>query len=170
MPHVFRVSFAARSQRCLAHVATMVALASCGGVSDGVTIPTTTPPPGSNTPTLIDLPVTPIAMSGIGVTQTITATIRDALGRTIQPANVVWSSDNPSVADVTSNGVIAYVVARAPGVTQIRATAGQATSAVEVRVLGVRALAVTPTSLIVRAGDLLPLSVDVQGDIKQKVA
>ena len=133
MSHVFRVSVAARSFRHIAHVAMIMVMTSCAGVSDGVTIPTTTPP-GSNTPTLVDLPVTPIAISGIGVTQTITATIRDALGRTIQAANISWSSDNPSVAEVTSNGATAYVVARAPGVTQIRATAGQATSAVEVRV------------------------------------
>ena len=146
------------------HLVAAMCLASCGGVTDGVTTPGAKPPLG-NTPALIDLPTAPITLGGIGVTDTITAVIRDATGRVVVAATVTWASDNPAIAEVTSNGATAYIVARAPGVTRVRAAAGTASAIVDIRVASVTALNIVPTTLNIRAGDLLPIRATVQGEV-----
>ncbi len=163
MLHVFRITRPWLRSVVVAHVVAAMCLASCGGVTD-VTTPGTVKPPSGNTPALIDLPTAPITLSGIGVTDTITAVIRDATGRVVAAATVTWSSDNSAIAEVTSSGATAYVVARAPGVTRVRASAGTASAVVDIRVASVSALNIVPTALSIRAGDLSPIRATVQGD------
>lgn len=60
------------------------------------------------------------AMSSLGDTVRFAVTITDKQGLVIA-APIEWSSDDPAIAPVTSDG---YVVARAPGITMITATVG----------------------------------------------
>ncbi len=140
-------------------------LAACSAAGDGPTSPG-----GPSTPTgvgpaaLVDMSTPALALSGVGATETISATIRDASGRVLTSPSVTWTSESPTIAEVTGNSVSAVLVARAPGVTRVKAASGNAAAYMDVRVLGVRALTITPASLSVRLGDLQPLRVTVDGD------
>ncbi len=142
-----------------------VLLASCSATGDGLTGPTPpTGPSGPGAAALIDLSVPAVTLNAIGTTENISATIRDATGRTLTAPSVTWSSENPTIADVAGGGGSAAIIARAPGVTRIRASAGTAAAFVDVRVLGVRAISISPAVTSVRVGDLQPLRVSFTGD------
>ncbi len=142
-----------------------VFLASCSAAGDSLTGPTPpTGPSGPGAAALIDMSVPAVTLNAVGATENITATIRDATGRTLSAPSVTWTSENPTVADVAGGGVTAAIIARAPGVTRIRAGSGNAAAFVDVRVLGVRGLSIAPAVTSVRVGDLQPLRVSFVGD------
>ena len=153
-----------RAARILSVVAVSF-LAACSAAGDGPTS-TALPPSSSGTglAALVDMSTPAVALGGVGSTETISAIIRDANGRVLASPSVTWTSESPTIADVTGNGSAAILVARAPGLTRIRAASGNAAAYVDVRVLGVRALTITPTALSVRLGDLQPLRVSIDGD------
>src|SRR2546425_7544549 len=121
------------STRCLAIAsAGLAVLAACSQTMEA-------PVPQSIT-------VTPssLSFSSKGATQQLPATVMDQHGNTIQNATVTWSSNNASVATVTSGGLATSV---GNGTTQIVAAAGVVTTTVTVTVAQVAAsITVTPPS------------------------
>src|SRR2546428_366923 len=108
------------STRCLAIAsAGLAVLAACSQTMEA-------PVPQSIT-------VTPssLSFSSEGATQQLTATVTDQHGNTIQNATVTWSSNNASVATVTSGGLAASV---GNGTTQLVVAAGQVSTQVTVTV------------------------------------
>lgn len=140
-------------------------LASCSAAGDSPTSPGGPPPTSGTGPAaLVDMSTPAVALGGVGSTETISATIRDASGRVLASPSVTWTSESPAIAEVAGSGVSAILIARAPGVTRVRAASGNAAAYVDVRVLGVRALTITPAALSVRLGDPQPLRASIDGD------
>ena len=74
-------------------------------------------PAGLRTPSVFTIDVAPDALTlRVGATITLDATVSDLEGRPVHGAEVEWSSDAPSVASVSSAGV---VTALSPGSTSI---------------------------------------------------
>jgi len=146
--------FTATSRRSLATVVATLTFAACSSSSDSVTAPTV------GAPAKLDVNTTAIALNGIGAADTVRATVRDAAGNAVG-AQVTWTSANPAVAEVASSGAI---VARAAGVTQLRASAGSLSADVEVRVFGVRGLALAQSALDVRVGDSQSIGAIIDSD------
>jgi len=142
---------------------TLVVLNACTAAGDSVTAPVGTTP-GTGVPALVDVSTTAVALGGVGSVETVIATIRDANGRTIAAPTVNWSSENTNVVEVAGGGVSATMVARGPGSTRVKAMSGNAATYLDVRVLGVRAISISPTNVGVRLGDAAPLKATVDGD------
>ena len=99
----------------LAIVAAAGTLFACGGGGE----PT---PSGPNTPVLTTVSVTLVSSTiQTGLTTTAAATGRDQTGAAISLGTVAWASATPSVATVSSAGVVLGV---SPGQATITATAG----------------------------------------------
>ncbi len=104
-------------------------------------------------------------LTGIGQTQQLSATVTDANGVVITNANPVWTSDNPDVATVTSDGLVTAV---ANGNAQVTATVGPVSAAAAVTVVQV-AGSITITqreATLTSIGETLQLTavvVDVNG-------
>lgn len=101
----------------------LAALSSCGG-SDGGT------DPQLPTPTTLSLSRDTVTLAYLGATVTIVAKILDQNGTPLTGA-VTWASDAPTVAAVSTGGVITAV---ATGNTTVRATSGSLTATVAVTV------------------------------------
>ncbi|HET9707227.1 MAG TPA: leishmanolysin-related zinc metalloendopeptidase [Gemmatimonadales bacterium] len=71
------------------------------------------------TPTTISLSLHAMAFGAIGSQQQLAATVLDQRGDPIPSASIVWSSDNPLVADVSAGGL---ATAFAVGSTKLRGT------------------------------------------------
>ena len=165
MFHSFRFQQLRSRAASILPVVALALLASCSAAGDSPTslgVPPTAS--GTGPAALVDMSTPAVALGGVGSTENISATIRDANGRVLASPAVTWTSESPTVAEVTGNGTSAILVARAPGVTRIRAASGNAAAYVDVRVLGVRALTITPAAVSVRLGDVQPLRVSVDGD------
>lgn len=67
-----------------------------------------------------------------GLTQQLTAAVKDAAGATLTGRTLAWSSSDPSVAQVSGDGL---VTARAAGTASITATAGTVSASAEIEVL-----------------------------------
>jgi len=133
-------------------------LAACSS-SENVTSPT-----GPGPATTIQLSSNGVALNGIGSSDSIHATVRDAAGQSTG-ASVTWSSEDATIAVVVANGAVGSIVARAAGVTRVRATSGALTSEIEVRVLGVRSVTLVQRTLSLRAGDGQTIGVLVDADV-----
>jgi len=108
-----------RVARRVAALCAVVALAGCSGSTDRNSNPTV---PTPTTPTLASVVVTLRQDSlVVGDTASATAAGVDSQGRPIATGSVVWSSSGPSVASVSSGGVVTALTA---GRAQIIATAG----------------------------------------------
>ncbi len=107
--------------------ACLLVLLSCGG---GTTPTDTTPitPPALSR---IDL-TAPVSVMFVGGTLPLTATPRDQAGR-IVTATLSWTSSAPSVATVTSTGL---VTALTSGTTTIQATSGTISASLAITVTG----------------------------------
>lgn len=130
------------------------ALASCGGDSTG--------PSGVGTvrvtPALDSLP--------IGATVALSATVLDASGSRVAGATVFWNTANPSIATVSSSGVVTAIDT---GTVQIAASSqgvsGFATITVEPK--PVAAVNVTPPTAVIKVHQTVHLQanpVDAQGN------
>lgn len=146
--------FSTTSRRALAVTVATLTLAACSSSSDSVT--------GASVgaPAKLDLNTYSVALNGIGAADTVRATVRDAAGNAVG-SQVTWTSANPAVAEVASSGAI---VARAAGVTQLHASAGSLSADVEVRVFGVRGLALAQSAIAVRVGDSQTLGAIIDSD------
>ncbi len=138
----------------LSHVASyslLIALvASCSGAERGLTSP--------DTPGVSGVIVSPSATSlTVGATIALTAQLRDASGNVVPATGVFWSSNDTTVATVSSVGV---VTARDTGMAQIAASAGgqSAIGTITVTPVPVASVAIVPGSGTVSIGATMGLT------------
>lgn len=98
-----------------------IAAVACGGESGG---PGTSQP---ETPSATSITLTPdsLFLDSIGATAQLTASVRDQNNQLMAGATVSWSSSVPTVASVSTQGL---VTALADGSTTIRVTSGNASA------------------------------------------
>lgn len=138
------------------HYAALAAAILAAACSDSPT----TPPPQP--------PVT-VAVTGVvgtiyeGDVATLRATVRDASGAEIPGATVTWSSNDPTIAEVASNGV---TTALRNGTARISATHGSASGSIQLAVLrlAVQQVTIVSSPLLLARGDITPIGVRVRGE------
>jgi uncharacterized protein YjdB len=103
----------------------------------------------------------------LGANLSLSATLRDASGATLTGRPITWSSSTPSVATVSSLGLLSTVT---PGVTTIMASVPVETGSTEVvsgtfqvRVVSGLRLALSPRGGTLRPTEQLPLTATVSG-------
>ena len=112
----------------------LFALATCGKDSPTKPKPPVQPPPPppvQPVPTRITITPATATLMSIGQTVKLKAAVLDQNGQPITNANILWSSNNPAVATVSSSGLVTAVM---NGAAQITATAGSVSAGAEVRV------------------------------------
>ncbi|HEX7121242.1 MAG TPA: Ig-like domain-containing protein, partial [Gemmatimonadaceae bacterium] len=129
--------------------------ATCGTVSDQVTIQVTLVPPETVTTSHTQLTMT------VGQQQQLAATATDSAGNVLDllGRQVLWTSDNLPVASVSGAGVVQAVSA---GVANIRVSVDGVQSApvvVTVQNVPVASVTINPLNPTVRAGQLAQLTV-----------
>ncbi|MGE0555358.1 MAG: Ig-like domain-containing protein [Gemmatimonadales bacterium] len=131
-----------QSVRLLA-LASLVALSSCGGgASAGPNPPAPPPPPPPAPPPVATVSVSPTSASLVPMaTQLLTAETRDAAGNPLSGRAVTWSTDQATVATVSTDGLVTAV---GPGSATITATSEGRT--------GSAAISVTDGGLVTQAG------------------
>lgn len=130
-----------------------VLVLACGGGGDGGNPTGPTPPPTISVASVaVALPKPAIF---IGDTTTATATAKDASGNVLTGRAVTWSSDNGSIATVSTGGVVSAVSA---GTASITGTSEGKTGTSTITITPVPA-DVTPPSLV--SFTMTPLAVDV---------
>ena len=112
----------------------LIFVASCGGSSTDVQEPV---------PATLTLSATSVELTFLGQGRSVSATLIDASGTTVE-GSVTWTSDDPGVATVSATGTIR---AAGNGSTEVRASAGDLTATVDVVVEQV------PTFLAVLSGN-----------------
>ena len=112
-------------------VAVVLFLLACGDGGGSTPTAPTTPTTPTPVATSITLSATSLSFSLIGATQQLSATVKDQSGATMSGASVSWATSNPSIASVSSAGL---VTALTDGTATITATVGslQATATVSV--------------------------------------
>jgi len=156
-----------------------IATVSQAGVVTGVAAGTATisatsgSATGTSTITVTSAPIQSVSVSpnplsvAQGQTGTLTATVVDATGATVQNPSVTWSSRNPSVASVDpSTGVVTGV---AVGNTTIDASSGGKTGSSNVTVTAppIASITISPSSSNATAGQVVTLTatvLDVNGN------
>jgi Tol biopolymer transport system component len=109
----------------------------------------------------ISIDVTPASASlAPGATQQFSATVRTRAGRTLDHVRVTWSTADPSIATVSSTGLVTGV---ANGSTTVRATFAAAAGTAQVRVETVLRNVLIFTNDSVLYGDILVMSPDGSG-------
>ena len=106
--------------RGLWSVALLVIVSGCGGVPSAPTAPVE---PRPSLPVLTAMTVI-LSQDSVPASQSIAATVRavDELARPMTVGVIAWTSDDPSVASITTEGA---VLARNAGTTTIRAQVGK---------------------------------------------
>ena len=131
---------------------------ACSGGGDGTT--STQPGPA----TAVAFSSSAFTFVAIGASQAVTASVNDAQGRAVTTAPLTWSSENSDVADVSGSGRSVTIVAKKSGSTNIRATSGGVAASISITVLGVKSVAISPTSAAIRVGAQQTLVADVASD------
>ena len=125
------------------------------GCGDGTTGP---PPPDPPRPTTVVVSPATAALSALGATVQLTATVRDQNSQAMAGAAVSWTSSAPGVATVNTSGL---VTAADNGTATTTAMAGSASGTAAVIVAQeVSAVTVTPPPDSLVAGDTLRLSAE----------
>ena len=120
--------------------ALLLLVLACG---DSGTGPTT---PDAAVPTSISLSATSLSFDAFGQTAQLTATVKDQNGLTMGGTSVSWTTSNPSVASVSSAGMVSALT---DGTTTITATAGSVQATATVSVSQVAAtIEIQPTSFV----------------------
>jgi hypothetical protein len=124
------------------------ALAACSGGSGGTTSPKVS---------LISIDIAPANRTiGVGETMSLTASGLDQTGTPMTPKSITWKSESPSIASVSSAGVVTGVGA---GSTIITATSGAVVGATSVTVSPVvTSLSISPSSASVSVGSTMQLA------------
>ncbi|WP_332449058.1 Ig-like domain-containing protein [Methanoculleus sp.] len=106
----------------------------------------------SNEPALASIAVTPSEITfGPGDTATFTATALDQFGDIMTGANVTWTSSDPAVGTIGTDGVF---TALADGMTTVTATAGNMTGEATVTVATASSgVVVSPSTITLGAGE-----------------
>ncbi|MFN8574349.1 MAG: Ig-like domain-containing protein [Gemmatimonadaceae bacterium] len=101
------------------------------------------------------VPATPSVKQGSNAA--LVADVKDQMGNSVPGAAVTWSSTNPSIASVSSSGVLSGV---AIGTSSVKATSGvvSATAPVNVTAQSVASVQVTPSSVSFQAGTTTQLT------------
>ncbi len=145
--------------RFLARLATAVltlwATSACS-TSDGLTTP--------GAAWSVEFSSSSLSFTAMNTPETVTATIRDNKGQSIPDATVSWSSENPSVAEVSGGGRTVQIIAKSPGATNIRAKSGSAEATVIVTVAGVKSVIVDPANVAMRINDTRTMSAQLNTD------
>lgn len=120
--------------------------------------------------TTIELSPSSVTLDALGASQQITASLKDQNGKPISEA-VSWSSDDPAVATVNSQGLVTAV---ANGTTKINASAGGVTASAQV-VVAQAAAAIQKVSGDGQTGEVgttlpAPLSVGVSDRLGNPIA
>ena len=105
----------------LPKIVCLLLLTACGDSTTG-------PPPVA---TSIELSTTSLTFNSLGQTEQLTATVQDQSGATIKGADLTWTSSAPSVATVSSAGLVTAV---ADGTATITATSGSVSATATVTV------------------------------------
>ena len=129
-------------RRCSIQRWSIRALASAGGLLLGLSACGDNG--GPNLPATITLSPNSISFTTVGQTQQLSPQVADQGGNPLSDAQVSWSSSDPGVATVTSDGL---VTAQGFGSAEISATAGAASATASVVVVR------TPTQLEKLSGD-----------------
>jgi len=121
---------------------------------------------GTSSVTVSPIPVASVSVTLAAATVTdaqttqATAVLRDAGGNVLTGRTIVWTSDNPAVATVSSSGLVTAVAA---GAAQIRASSGGQTGGAALTVIPrVAAVVVTPPSKNVVVGSTFQLAVETR--------
>jgi len=147
--------FPQSSVRWLAAV--IVAAISCKGDS--------LEPSGGDVASVVITP--PTATVAVGANATLVAEVLDGAGKTLTGIKVVWASDDPSIATVSSSGVVTGV---ATGVVHIAASAVGKSAIAEVTVnpTPVATVRLTPSSQDLLVGQTVQIgaeTLDAQGNV-----
>src|SRR5690242_13474167 len=103
--------------------------------------------------------VTPASASvQAGQTVQLTATLKDANGNILTGRVVTWSSNNTSVANVNSSGLVTGVAAGGPVTITATSEGKSGTSAITVTAVQVASVTVTPATASVPAGGTVQLT------------
>ncbi len=153
------LSLSARMTRACA-LSVALLLAACGGGGGGSSSPA--PTPAGPTLTSISLsPVTPILNTGMTADLQATVHLSDGSTSTAYDSQLTWTSLTPSVASVSSTGV---VTALSAGNTSIRAAKDGVQATVSVVVssstVSLTGIAVSPTTGTLGVGHILSLAAD----------
>lgn len=124
---------------------------AAGGDTGGPT-GTTPLPGGGNSVARLELSAASVRLGAIGATAQLQATARNSSGSVLSGVSVKWSSDDITIADIAGSGTTAVITARAPGHTSIRAQVDGISLEVDVRVLAVHSLSISPATTSLRAG------------------
>jgi hypothetical protein len=115
--------------------ATITVGATSSDASTTTSTPTTTTTTTSTSPVLTTVAVTPATASvNVGATMQLTGVAKDQNGDAMSDVSFTWSSANPSIATVTSSGVVTGVAA---GQVAIAASSGGKTASSMVTVTAV---------------------------------
>ena len=148
--------------RAYVAAALFLGLAACGG--DSGTSPSTTPPP----PAVASVELSPSTASVmVGASVTLAAVTRDAQGHELTGRTISWNSSAPTVATVTSAGVVTGVAA---GPVTISATSEGRSAQAQVTVTPVPIATVAITSnpgavVVGRSATLAAVAKDAQGNV-----
>ncbi len=140
-----------------------VATVNAGGVVSGVAagqaqiIATSGTKQGQQTITVTPIPVATVAVTpaaatlGIGATQQLTATERDASGDTLAGRVVTWSTSDATKATVSASGIVTGV---ALGTATITATSETktGTAAITVAIIPVASVTIAPPTAVLAVG------------------
>jgi uncharacterized protein YjdB len=167
MPGEFQMTqfVSAQTRRSVGSVAiaslAALTLAACSSSSDSVSAPK------NGAPTRLDVSTNGLALDGVGATDSVRATVRDAEGNATT-ATVTWTVENAAIATVNASGSVAAVVGKSAGVTHLRATAAGFTSDVEIRVIGVKGLTLETSAVSLRVGDAQQIAAIFDADPSAK--
>ncbi len=114
--------------------------ATVGGTASGTALVTVTLPPVA---TIVIAPTTATVL--VGATTSLTATARDAAGNALTGRTLTWSSASPTIATVSTSGVVTGVSAGTANVT-VTAEGVTAQAVITVTVPPVATVTVTATS------------------------
>lgn len=138
-------------------VATMAGGAWAAGCGDGATDPPS-PLPDPPRPTTIETNPATARLTALGTTIQLSAQVRDQNGQVMTGTTVTWASSASAVATVSAAGL---VTASGNGTATITATTGGVSGTASVTVAQqVDAVAMSPTSGTLVAGDTLRLAVE----------
>lgn len=127
----------------------LLTLVSCSGENGGGTTPTQPVTPVATTMTVSEGSVTlTLELKGPGAQQSVqlSATVLDQNGVQLSGQTISWASSTPTVASVTTGGLLTAV---GNGTATITATAGNASATVMVRVTG----NMLPVAMLIMSGD-----------------
>jgi uncharacterized protein YjdB len=134
-----------------AYILSLVALSACGAEA-----PTATESGSDPAPSAITLSASSVNLASLGATETLSATVMDQFGATMTGQSVRWTSNSPTVASVSTDGLITAI---SNGTSTVSASLGSISATANVTVAQVAAtITISPDSALLESlGDTLTL-------------